>query len=623
LDGVGAAARFFYGPRGTVSDKAGNLFVADTEDNLIRKVVSATGAVTTLAGQAVAGSFADGTGADARFNGPRGLALDGAGNLFVADHGNWAIRKIVLATGAVTTLAGSANTRGSVDGTGAGAQFVGPGGIACDGAGNLYVTDTFESDGGFQTAIRKIAISTGVVTTLATLPGTFYDVPDNLAYDAAGNLYLAYDQTVAQVSLATGTVTTLAGVHGQIGTSDGGANARFKLPSGIFDDGAGDLYVADTANDRIRKVVIATGTVTTLTDSSGTPIDILGPISVAGDGAGTLFVTRDDNSIHALALATGAVSVLAGADLQPGSADGTGAAARFYDPNGITSDGAGNLFVADTYNGTIRKVVVATGEVTTLAGTAGQVGSQDGAGAAATFSRPTGIVSDRAGSLYVTDGNIRKIDVATRTVTTFSPGPARNPSTDPPPIGITFDGAGNLFFIDLGSAVYELTIATGNLRVLAGRARQQGAVNGTGGAARFSAPSGIVSDRAGNLYVADTGNDAIRKIVVATRAVTTLAGRLTVQGTADGQGGNARFSYPFGIDFDGAGNLYVADGNTIRKIVVANGTVSTVVGALGRVGVSQGPLPASLNFAYSVAVLPTGVLAIVDEVENAVLLASF
>jgi hypothetical protein len=620
VDGTGATSRF-WGPAGMALDGAGNLFVADASNNNVRKIVVATGAVTTLAGQAVAGTFADGTGTDARFNAPSGVALDGAGNLFVADHTNWAIRKIVIATGAVTTLAGSHNARGSVDDTGALAQFEGPAGIACDGAGNLYVTDTLESDGGYQTKIRKVVIATGAVTTLATLPGTFYGVPGNLAYDATGNLYVAYDDSVAQISLATGTVTTLAGALGQNGQVDGtGGDARFGFyPSGIFDDGAGALFVADTSNNHIRKVVIATGAVTTLTDETAS---LVGPTGLVADGAGALFVAIDDNTIRKFVPATGAVTVLAGANPQLGSTDATRAAARFSGPTGIASDGAGNLFVADTSNSTIRKVVIATGEVTTLAGAAGQIGSQNGVGTGATFNRPTGIVSDGAGSLYITDGVIRKIDVATRTVTTFANGPALS-TADSPPAGITYDGAGNLFLVDAGTAVYGLAIATKAITLIAGSPGNFGSVNGTGASARFWAANGIVSDGAGNLFVADTGNYAIRRIVVATKVVTTLAGRLTLQGTADGRRTNARFYYPYGVAFDGAGNLFVADRNTIRKIVVANGTVSTVVGAPDRVGVSLGPLPGSLNGAYGVAVLPMGDLAILDYVENAVLLASF
>ena len=208
---------------------------------------------------------------------------------------------------------------------------------------------------------------------------------------------------------------------------------------------------------------------------------------------------------------------------------------------------------------------------------AGQVGSADGVGAAARFYQPDGIASDKAGNLYVADtvsSTIRKIVIATRVVTT-----------------------------------------------LAGVAGQFGAADGTGAAANFDYPDGVDADGAGNLYVADTGNGTIRRIAVATGAVTTLAGTAGQLGSADGMGGDARFNYPHGIASDGAGNLYVAGGNTIRKVAIATATVSTPIGSPDRVGVSLGALPASLNNCYGLVVLPTGDLAIVDSLEDAVLIA--
>jgi hypothetical protein len=183
----------FRNPLGVVPDGAGNLYVADTDNDTIRKVVLATGAVTTLAGTAGSIGYADGIGAAARFNGPTGLATDGAGNLYVADTGNNTIRKVVLATGVVTTLAGNATLPGSADGTGPAARFISPRGVALDGAGNLYVADE-------------------------------------------GN------HTVRVMVLATGAVTTLAGAAGMYGNMDGtGAAARFNSPFGVAADGAGNL----------------------------------------------------------------------------------------------------------------------------------------------------------------------------------------------------------------------------------------------------------------------------------------------------------------------------------------------------------------------------------------------
>ena len=623
VDGTGAAARF-NAPTGIASDGAGNLFVADRYNNAIRKVVIATGAVTTLAGAVPQGS-ADGTGAAARFAGPYGVAVDGAGNLFVIDGYNRTIRKVVIATGAVTTLAGSPGVGGGDDGTGASAHFIGPSGIVADGAGNLYVSDASRSDISSRTLIRKVVISTGAVTTLANLPGESYDPggyydANSIAIDGASNLYVAYNSAVLKVVPATGAVTTLAGVVGQRGPADGtGASARFFHPSGIAGDGAGNLYVADTGNSAVRKIVIATGAVTTLSDATGVAVGFNGPIGIASGGNGDLYLTENDNTIRRVVIATGTVTTLAGAVIQPGSADATGASARFNGPDGVASDGAGNIYVADSVNSTIRKIVIATGVVTTLAGAAGQEGTDDGTGASARFYRPFGIASDGAGNLYVADGIIRKVVIATGAVTTLTTGPGRDPY-DPGPSGIVSDGAGNLYFASAGSAIWKVATATGALTAVAGVPDMHGSTDGIGAGARFDGPDGIASDGAGNLYVADSGNNTIRKIVMSTRAVTTLAGTAGEFGTADGTGAAARFSSLRGIASDGAGNLYVADGHTIRKVAINSATVTTVIGSPDRIGVSLGALPASLGVPHGVAVLPSGELAIVDNQENAVLI---
>ena len=218
-------------PDGVASDGAGNLYVADSENNTVRKVVVATARVTTLAG-AGRPDIADGTGAAARFNDPAGITSDGADNLYVADTADSTIRKVVVTTGAVTTLAG-AGWFGSADGIGAAALFNHPEGVACDGAGNLYVADT-------------------------------------------GN------NTIRKVALASGAVTTIAGAVGQSGGADGtGAAARFSGPTGLTSDGAGNLYVADTANSTIRKIVIATGVVTTIAGRGQRPAARTGPGAAA------------------------------------------------------------------------------------------------------------------------------------------------------------------------------------------------------------------------------------------------------------------------------------------------------------------------------------------------------
>src|SRR5437016_1179139 len=300
-DGTGNAARFDF-PFGIAIDSADNVYVADTDnDALIRKVtpVGTNWVVTTLAGLGGNYGSADGMRIDARFAGPSGVAVDGAGSVYVADQVNDTIRK-VTAAGVVTTLAGLARYGGSTNGMSNAARFNSPSGVAVDSSGNVYVADSENNQ------IRKVTpVGTNwVVTTLAGLSGS-----DDWA-DTEGS--------------ADGT----------------GSAARFTVPEGVAVDSAGNVYVADTVNYTIRKLTPA-GVVTTRAGQAGVQ----------------------------------------------GSANGTGGNARFNFPSGVAVDSATNVYVADTWNHTIRKVTPAR-VVTTVAGRAGISGSADGMGNDARFNYP-------------------------------------------------------------------------------------------------------------------------------------------------------------------------------------------------------------------------------------------
>jgi len=525
--------------------------------------------VSTFAGAARGG---DGIGAAARFNDPRAIVRDG-GDLYVADSNNYTIRKIVMATGAVTTLAGTAGLSGDNDGTGAAARFNDVSGITTDGT-NLYVAESL--------SIRKIVIATGVVTTLAGSGG------NGLTTDGT-SLYVTDNSTIRKIVIATGVVTTVAGTVGVKGSVDGaGAAASFNYPNGIATDGT-NLFVADSQNQTIRKIVIATGVVTTLAgttgingsaDGTGAAARFTNPDGIATDGT-NLYMT-DFNTIRKIVIATGAVTTLAGGG--SGSADGTGVAASFFGPEGITTDGT-NLYIADSNNYTIRKIVIATGAVTTLAGVVrvSAEGSVDGIGGAASFDRPNGITTDGT-NLYVADtwnNTIRKVVIATGEVSTLAGGGRGSEdgigaaASFNDPVAITTDGT-NLYVTDSRNyTIRKIVIATGAVTTLAGTAGASGSADGTGAAARFSMHYGITTDGT-NLYVADSNNYTIRKVVIATGVVTTLAGTAQFRGNADGIGAAAIFYFPEGITTDGT-NLYVDDtvNNTIRKIVIATGAVTT------------------------------------------------
>lgn len=310
-------------------------------------------------------------------------------------------------------------------------------------------------------------------------------------------------------------------------------------------------------------------------------------IGLAFDGASTLYVTdADGHVIRTADVTTGAVTVLAGTEFSAGSTDGTAAAARFYSPFGVARIGT-DYFVTDTRNHTIRKVTSA-GVVTTIAGMALASGMTDGTGAAARFYFPKGIATDGT-DLYVTDSRnhtVRKVTTA-GVVTTLA-GYAGTPGvTDGTgsaarfnnPYSIAFD-SGNLYVADAwNNSLRKIVIAGGYVvTTLAGSATgEAGSADGTAGAASFYGPAGVAV-YSGFAYVTDNGNATIRKVDLSNGATTTLAGTAGVAGATDGTGSAARFYWPNGIVSDGSGNLYVADsGNKkIRKIVTATGAVSTL-----------------------------------------------
>jgi len=556
-DGTSETARFGGFLFGAAYDGAGRLYLADLYNGTIREVRTATGEVRTLVGPGGEGGSRDGAGSAASIY-PMGLAYDGAGTLYAAEP--YTIRKVTIATAEVTTVAGLAGQSGLDDGTGSAARFSGIYGLAYDGAGHLFAADSYGP------TIRRIDVRTGEVSTLAGVPGergtvdgignaALFDWPFGVACDRMGNLYVTEgnQHTIRKVVIATGEVTTIAGSAGESGSADGTAGvARFYAPDGITYDGEGNLYVSDWGNHTIRKVNIASGEVSTVAglagawgviDGTGSTARFSDPQALAYDAAGILYAGEASAGVlRKVVVATREVTTLAGVAALPGSADGIGSAASFDSPWGITYDGAGELFVADWRNSNIRKIAASTGEVTTVAGLAGEWGSADGVGAAARFFLPKGIASDRGGTLFVAD---------------------------------TYN-----------HTIRRVVTATGEVTTLAGTVGRRGSVDGTGGAARFSRPSGVACDGAGSVYVADANNHTIRKVVAATGEVTTAAGLAGVPGSQDGAGSEGRFYNPSGIASDGLGSLYITDAwnCTIRKLVTATGEVTTVAGLAGAPG---------------------------------------
>lgn len=532
---------------GTATARDGTIYSADVFTNTIRKTLP-DGSTSVFAGTPdQVGGSADGTGAAARFLHPRGLALDLSGNLFVADTDNHTIRKITPG-GVVTTLAGKAGVAGSGGTTIDDARFNRPLGLAVDGLGSVYVTDS-------------------------------------------GN-------ATVRVITPIGNVNTLAGSPGVQAFDDGaGAAARFALPSGIAVDSGGVVYVGDIGrvrtitNGHVQTLVGADGSATAnvLGQSNGLALDPDGGV-VAFDGLALWRVS-----------AGGVVSALAGADLHAGSVDGAGGAARFNMPQGLVKDSAGNLYVGDIVKGAVRKVTPA-GVVTTLA---------------TGFAYPGALALDTTGNLLVGENcAIRRVarDGSSVALVAGIPGTCGAVDGDAASTrletvyAVAVDTSGNLLVSD-SRGLHRITPA-GDATLL--MLYDGNSLPGPAGVGRVSNAMALAFDPAGNLLLAVP--DAVYKLAP-DGSVSAVAGGHGPLGNIDGPGDAAAFAFPNAIAPDAAGNVYVANRTTVRRIA-PDRTVTTVLGTSNASGVVLGTSPL-VNQISGLAVLDAQHLAVLSE--NAVL----
>jgi len=611
-DGGPASAAQLNGPSGVFIDSLGNLYIADTDDSKIRCVIVTSGgcfssgfpvrSITTVAGNGTGGYSGDSAAAtSAELNLPGGLYVDGVGNLFIADTNNSVIREVLASTGNIQTVAGvqyafqaACNFSGD-NGPATSAQLCLPEAVYLDNLGNLYIADTENH------AIREVIA--GTIQTIAGTGGTsgytgnggaatsaLLDLPSGLFIDGSNNVFLADTGNYVVREISGGTLQAYAGNHTPAYSGDGGlaTNASLNASGGVSMDASGNVYVADTNNNVIREIVKASGKIITV---AGT-----GTGGYSGDGAaaisaqlnhpngvfvslqGDIYIADTENfAVRCIAAAAGGcfsatqaagnIATIAGTpgtECTPhGSACGDGGlatSAQLADVLSVFVDAAGNIFLADTGNSKIRCVATVAGGCFPATLAAGDIATVAG----------TGVVCQPAGS------------------TCGDGGPATSAQLNFPG-GVFGDGVGSLFIADtLDSKIRCVALATGgcfvptftagNITTVAGgTAPGYSGDGGSASSATLNEPYGVFVDKLGNLFIADTGNSALREVVAVTGDIQTLAGNGTEGYAGDpGPASNAQLALPLGVTGDALGNIFVADADNSRVRQLTS-TVSVAV----------------------------------------------
>lgn len=650
-DGRPATSAALAYPFAAIYDAAGNLYVADTQNQRVRKVDARNGKISTVAGTGAAGYAGDGRPAwGATLSYPAGLAFDRSGNLYVADSENARIRRVKAGTGVIETIAGTGSWSFSGDGGPAlAADLALPLGLALDADGNLLVADAYNH------RVRRIDLGTLVITTIAgngteasTGDGELahlasLNFPVALAVDPGGNLYVAEDRghRIRRVDRATGRISTVAGT-GEAGFSgDGGpaTSARLERPAGLAFDPAGGLFVSDAGNYRVRRVSTS-GVITTWAGSgeSGYSGDgglaaaaRLSPAGLANDpsGTGLAVVDRENNRVRRVSFDTTTIFTVAGNGLYGYLGDlGPATSAGLRAPWRVAIGPEGDLYVADSENGRVRRVGRESRRISTYAG--GGSGPDGGPAESARLDFPVGLAFDSAGNLLIAEtwaGRVRKVERSTGLIRTVAGGgeltgdgvPATSARLQSP-LGICLDSAGNLFVADADvNRVRKVDAGTGLVSTVAGTGAE--GYSGDGGpatAATMTSPQDLALDPAGNLHVS-TGDGRVRRIDASTGLISTYAGG----GSSLGDGGPATQAYldnPSGLGFDAAGNLFIADGwgARVRRVDAASRVISTVAGTdiPGFYGDGGPAAQAGLSLPQGVTVDDTGNVFVADTNAN-------
>jgi protein gp37 len=630
-------------PGGVFVDPLANIYIADTENHVIRKVDATTREITTVAGNGSNGYAGDnGQATSASLNKPAGVFVDSSKNIYIADTENHVIRKVDGGTNVITTVAGN-GTHGYAGDNGQAtlAQLNKPGGVFVDPLANIYIADTENH------VIRKVDGGSNVITTVAgngthgyagdngQATSASLNKPAGVFVDSSKNIYIAdtENHVIRKVDGGTNVITTVAGngSGGYSGDGDQATLAALKKPRTVWLDEIGNLLIADTENSRIRKVSVTTKNITTAAGNGsegysgdyGLAVDASlrkpqGVCAYESPAPAYLYISDPSNyQMRMVDLREGFLTKAAGTIWAGYNGDNILATlARMNYPFGVHADASGNLFIADTYNHRIRKVNGKTGIITTIAGTGAKGFSGDGGPAAsARFRYPFSLYVDSAGNIYIVDTfnyRIRKVDGQTQLISTVAgngdakflgDGGLAIEASIMKAYDVAVDKEGNLYIADTHShCIRKVDAATGIINTVVGQGTKAG-FSGDGGLATealLNTPTGLSVDASGNIYVADSKNDVVRKVDATTQIINTVAG--TGIAGFSGDGGlatQAKLDYPEGLWVDSSGNLFIVDTDNCRiRMVDSTTNIITTIAGTTFCGYNGNNLPATDTALY-------------------------